>query len=71
MPKKAVEKVEGTRCEFVFDDYTMKCIDTIQNELGISTRKDAVKVAIYQLASRIREGELSRSDRKASKSVKE
>jgi hypothetical protein len=65
MPKKAAEKVEGTRCEFVFDDYTMKCIDAIQKELGISTRKDAVKVAIYQLASRIREGELSRSDRKS------
>jgi hypothetical protein len=43
----------------------MKCIDAIQKELGISTRKDAVKVAIYQLASRIREGELSRSDRKS------
>ncbi len=62
MPKKAAEKVEGTRCEFVFDDYTMKCIDVIRKELGISTRKDAVKVAIYQLAGRIREGEFSRGD---------
>jgi hypothetical protein len=64
MPKKAAEKVEGTRCEFVFDDYTMKCIDAIRKELGISTRKDAVKVAIYQLAGRIREGEVSGNEKK-------
>jgi hypothetical protein len=64
MPRKAAEKVEGTRCEFVFDEYTMKCIDAIQKELGISTRKDAVKVAIYQLAGRIRDGDISRSERK-------
>jgi len=63
MPRKAAEKAEGTRCEFVFDDYTMKCIDAIQKELGISTRKDAVKVAIYQLAGRIREGDISQKDR--------
>ena len=63
MPDRATEKVEGTRCEFVFDDYTMKCIEAIRKELGIGTRKDAVKVAIYQLAGRIREGEFSRNDR--------
>jgi hypothetical protein len=63
MSKKASEKAEGTRCEFVFDDYTMKCIDVIQKELGISTRKDAVKVAVYQLAGRIKDGDISRSDR--------
>lgn len=63
MPRKASEKTEGTRCEFVFDDYTMKCIDAIQKELGISTRKDAVKVAVYQLAGRIRDGDVSRIDR--------
>lgn len=67
MPKKASEKVEGTRCEFVFDEYTMKCIDDIQRELGISTRKDAVKVAVYQLAGSIRAGGLSRSGQKPKK----
>lgn len=66
MSKKA-EKAEGTRCEFVFDDYTMKCIEAIQNELGISTRKDAVKVAIYQLAGRIREGGFVGSGQKTKK----
>lgn len=64
MPKKAAEKAEGTRCEFVFDDYTMKCIDVIRNELGISTRKDAVKVAIYQLAGHINSDEGPATDRR-------
>jgi hypothetical protein len=45
----------------------MKCIEAIQTELGISTRKDAVKVAIYQLAGRIREGGLASSGQKAKK----
>ncbi len=53
----------GVCHEFVFDDYTLKCIEPIQKEPGIGTRKDAVKVPVYQLAGLIREGEYAGIDR--------
>lgn len=49
MPKKNEETQEGTRCEFVFDDYTMNCIEAIQKNLKIGTRKDAVKIMLKKI----------------------
>jgi len=48
---------DGKRIEFVLDEYTLRQIVYICKELGIGTRKDAVKLAIYELSKRIRSGE--------------
>ncbi len=47
----------GERCEYVFDKYTMDCIEKIK-ALGFSSRKEAVKFAVHQLADRIERGEI-------------
>lgn len=51
----------GARCEYVFDKYTIDCIEKIK-DLGFSSRKEAVKFAIHQMADRTERGEIKKKN---------